>query len=260
MAADFFAYPTVHPSAASDPTFLGEDDSKYMRLENHEYQTSKFRRLHLELGKRNDGLEVVRMVMFPRCRYALPILALDVVCVPGGKVAFAIADASPVKPSGDLPPFYLQAMSELRKKHFPETWSDLAEAAENLPPWAKKIFSEGCLCLRPRTEEDVAAFIGYCAELVNFHIEASSCFDLIQEEGEINEVYKCHQRYAGEQQGNQKTRAVLQASFGADFADAYMRQTLFDFEPGLRGDPSAADAQAEGQVARVGERLHKVQV
>jgi len=228
---DFFAYPTIHPHAASDADLV--EAPKLMRLENKEYQTSRFRRLHLEMGKRNDGLEVFRVVMYPRVRYDLPIFALDAISV-GGRVSFVIADCSPVRRNGDLPDVYVQAMTELRRRHFPRT-----EMVE-LPEWAGKVLSRGCVCARPKDAEEVGAFIGYCAELLNFHIECSSRFDLLGEE-EMTEVYQCHERYSREQVTNQKTRSVLEASFGEAFADSYMKQTLFDVEPGLCAQPDVSD-------------------
>ena len=231
---DFYSYPSIHPSVASDAGLV-EDERKRMRLENHEYQTSRFRRLHIELGKRNDGLEVMRMVMFPRARYALPILALDMVAI-NGRVSFVIADASPVSESKEVPEEYAQAMAELKRKYFPSKASQV-----DLPDWATTVLSEGRLCARPGSPDEVSDFIGYCAELVNFHVEASKCFGLVRSEETLSEVYRCHQRYAGHQSKNEKTRKILEASFGANFTDEYMRTTLFDFECGLYSMPEESD-------------------
>lgn len=233
---DFYAYPTIHPHAESDPALV--EPAKRMRLENKEYQTSRFRRLHLELAAREDGLQVSRAVMFPRVRYDIPIFALDMVSV-NGRVTFVIVDCSPVTRDGVLPEVYTQAMAQLRRKHFAE--ADMAP----LPEWADQILSPLCVCLRPRSDEDVSAFIGYCAELLNFHIECSSCFSASREESAMTETYRAHERYAKHQWGNQKTRSVLEASFGATFADSYMRQTLFDVEPGLGSRPSVTDFEDE---------------
>ena len=226
---EFYAYPSVHPYAESQPGTI-VDDSKFMRLENKEYQSSRFRRLHLELAKREDGLEVLRMVMFPRVRYDLPIVALDMVSF-SGRVSFVIADASPVHRGRKLPDVYVQAMTDLRKKHLPDV------SMARLPEWADLIFSEGCVCFRPRDELDISAFITYCSELINFHIEASSCFGELGEEEKMSEVYQCHQKYTKEQLNNEKTRKSLEASFGPSFTEAYMKQTLFDVEPGLAHEP-----------------------
>ena len=40
-----------------------------------------------------------------------------------------------------------------------------------------------------------------------------------------------------EQLNNEKTRKSLEASFGPSFTEAYMKQTLFDVEPGLAHEP-----------------------
>ena len=231
FAPDFYAYPSVHPYAESDPNLVKEN--LLMRLENKEYQSSRFRRMHLELSKRKDGLEVLHMVMFPRVRFDLPILCLDMVGF-NGKIAFVIVDASPVRSNGKLPDVYVQAMTELRRKHFPPT-----KEMAGLPDWAERILSDGVVCMRPQEQGDISAFIGYCAELLNFHIEASACFSPLMEEEEdkMSEVYQCHERFAREQRSNQKTVKSVEASFGASFTEAYMKQTLFDVEPGLQSKP-----------------------
>lgn len=36
-------------------------------IENRIYSSRVFRKLHLELATRQDGLQVMHMVMFPRC-------------------------------------------------------------------------------------------------------------------------------------------------------------------------------------------------
>jgi phycocyanobilin:ferredoxin oxidoreductase len=268
---DFYAYPSVHPFCESDPDLVKE--SLRMRLENKEYQSSRFRRMHLELSKRNDGLEVLHMVMFPRVRYDLPILCLDMVAFKG-RVSFVIVDASPVSRDGKLPQVYLQAMAELRKQHFPtqQQQEQVAAAGKRkgrLPEWAERILSKGVVCMRPQSQDDVTSFIGYCAELLNFHIEAASCFNPLantareEEErdflSEMSEVYQCHERFVKEQRSNDKTSKALEVSFGPSFAEAYMKQTLFDMEPGLKSQPETARLYF-GDEVRVNGKSHGVEV
>ena len=238
-AEDFYAYPSVHPFAESDPSLVKANLG--MRLENKEYQSSRFRRMHLEISKRNDGLEVLHMVMFPRVRYDLPILCLDMVAFKG-RISFMIVDASPVREGGELPQVYLQAMTELRKRHLP------TQEMAPLPEWAERILSPGVVCMRPKSEDDVSSFIGYCAELLNFHIEASSCFTPLLTEEDVSEVYQCHERFVREQRSNEKTSKALEASFGASFTEAYMKQTLFDVEPGFKVKPERTCFEDEVQV------------
>ena len=62
----------------------------------------------LKVGWRQDGLHVLHVVLYPRYKYDLPVLAMDLVVVPGGRVSLAIVDACPVSKNLSLPPHYMQ--------------------------------------------------------------------------------------------------------------------------------------------------------
>ena len=47
-------------------------------------------------------------MLYPRYKYDLPILALDLVVVPGGRISLAIIDACPVSRNKMLPQHYMQ--------------------------------------------------------------------------------------------------------------------------------------------------------
>ena len=51
---------------------------------------------------------MLHVVLYPRYKYDLPILAMDMVVVPGGRVSLAIVDACPVSKNLALPPHYMQ--------------------------------------------------------------------------------------------------------------------------------------------------------
>lgn len=52
-------------------------------IENRVYCSRVFRKLHIELAYRQDGLQVLHCVMYPRYAYDLPILAMDLVVSAG---------------------------------------------------------------------------------------------------------------------------------------------------------------------------------
>ncbi len=58
---------------------------RYPRLliENRIYSSRVFRKLHLEVACRQDGLQVLHMVMYPRYSFDLPIFAMDIVVAKG---------------------------------------------------------------------------------------------------------------------------------------------------------------------------------
>lgn len=80
-------------------------DPSYPRLlvENRVYSSRVFRKLHLELATRQDGLEVFHCVMYPRLEFDLPILSMDMVAGEGGRVSLAIIDPCPVSWDRSIP-------------------------------------------------------------------------------------------------------------------------------------------------------------
>src|ERR687894_3324381 len=51
----------------------GRLEGEKLTTENRCYQTPQFRKIHLELARLGNGLDVLHCVMFPRPNYALPI-------------------------------------------------------------------------------------------------------------------------------------------------------------------------------------------
>lgn len=47
------------------------------------YTSRVFRKLHLEVAHRQDGLQVLHAVLYPRYAYDVPILAMDLVVAKG---------------------------------------------------------------------------------------------------------------------------------------------------------------------------------
>lgn len=89
-----------------------KDDPMYPRLqiENRMYQSPAFRKLHLEVAVRQDGLQVFHCVMYPNVEYDLPILSMDVVAN-ADRISFAIIDPCPVAPDMSIPNIYKQPIS-----------------------------------------------------------------------------------------------------------------------------------------------------
>lgn len=87
------------------------DDAAWPRLEveNRAYRSYAFRKLHLEVAVRQDGLQVVHCVMYPRVEFDLPILSLDLVAS-GDRVTLAIVDPCPVTGNLSLPPYYANSV------------------------------------------------------------------------------------------------------------------------------------------------------
>lgn len=79
----------------------GTEGYPRLQIENRVYRSRVFRKAHLELAVRSDGLQVFHFVLYPNLEYDLPILCMDVVANTAGgdgepKVSLAIADTTPV--------------------------------------------------------------------------------------------------------------------------------------------------------------------
>ncbi len=99
----------------------GERAAGWPRLliENRAYATRAFRKLHLELAARQDGLQVLHCVLYPRLDWDLPILSIDLVGSAGsGNVSLAIADPCPAAMDRSLPPAYAQTIRRAQSSVF----------------------------------------------------------------------------------------------------------------------------------------------
>lgn len=197
----------------------GSLEGEKLVIENHCYQAPQFRKLHLELAQVGSGLDILHCVMFPHPEYALPIFGTDLVGGRGGSISAAIADLSPVNAERSLPPRYRQMLSGLPDLHFSQPRA--------LPEWAD-IFSEFCLFVRPIDAREEAAFIQRVRDFLTLHCQISSTASPLTSDLEVAQTMAGQQYYCAKQQQNDKTRRVLEKSFGTEWADRYMTTMLFD--------------------------------
>lgn len=209
-----------------------------LSVENVMLAGGAFRKAHLELAVSAGppALRVVHCVMYPRADRDLPLLSLDVVSV-NGRITLAVADCCPATADLSLPRAYEDAMDELAAPLLAAQ-----PAARTVPEWGQRIFSSRCVLLRPSASgpDDEEAgelrvaelFCEYAAALCRFHLErAAAAAPLGDDPAGVAaraEVGAAHARYAEQQRRNDKTRRVLEAAWGEERADRYMRTVLFD--------------------------------
>ncbi|BAZ45611.1 ferredoxin-dependent bilin reductase [Chondrocystis sp. NIES-4102] len=208
-------------SAYSLPEGLGYVEGKLegerLRIENRCYQTPQFRKMHLELAKVGNNLDILHCVMFPHPEYPLPMFGCDIVAGRGG-ISAAIADLSPTTPTKTLSTGYLDQLSALPKIDFTEL--------RELPPWAD-IFSQYCLFIRPHNLEEEQNFLERASSYLRIHCQEAVKSTPVSVEQ--RELYLAGQRYyCTKQQQNDKTRRVLEKAFGQEWADNYLTTVLFD--------------------------------
>lgn len=197
----------------------GSLEGERLIIENHCYQTPQFRKLHLELARIGNSLDILHCVMFPNLEYALPIFGVDIVAGRGG-ISAAIADLSPINSDRSLPLSYQAALAKL--KHFQYS------QPRDLPPWGA-IFSDFCLFVRPVNAEEEEAFFQQVRDFLNLHCQTASAAISLTSQDEIAKVRMGQQNYCQQQQQNDKTRRVLEKSFGLEWTERYMTTMLFDY-------------------------------
>ena len=189
-------------------------------IENYCYQTPQFRKLHLELAQVGNGLDILHCVMFPNPEYALPIFGTDLVGSRGGAISAAIADLSPINADRTLPKRYHQALSADSQQTFSQP--------RTLPEWGD-IFSEFCLFVRPINAQEEDRFLQRVQAFLTIHCEIAITEPPLTSHRDITNVLAGQRNYCTKQQQNDKTRRVLEKSFGTEWTDRYMTTMLFDF-------------------------------
>jgi phycocyanobilin:ferredoxin oxidoreductase len=198
----------------------GNLEGERLTIENLCHQTPQFRKLHLELAQVGNGLDILHCVMFPKPEYALPIFGTDLVGGRGGAISAAIADLSPVSGDRTLPHRYQQALSGLSMLQFSQPRA--------LPEWGD-IFSEFCLFVRPVGTQEEDQFLDRVREFLTLHCQIASTEIPLTSQADITKVMLGQQNYCTQQQQNDKTRRVLEKSFGSEWTDRYMSTMLFDY-------------------------------
>jgi phycocyanobilin:ferredoxin oxidoreductase len=197
----------------------GSLEGERLVIENRCHQTPQFRKIHLELAQVGKKLDILHCVMFPRPDYDLPIFGADIVCG-GGAISAAIVDLSPVRRDRSLPTSYQLPLVGLQEVGFAQV--------RELPAWGD-IFSKHCLFVRPTSAQEETAFIDYVLSMLTLHCQIANQTLPTNSPPEIASILAGQQYYCDRQQQNDKTRRVLEKSFGSEWADRYMTTMLFDY-------------------------------
>ncbi|AFY95028.1 phycocyanobilin:ferredoxin oxidoreductase [Chamaesiphon minutus] len=198
----------------------GSLEGERLVIENKCHQTPQFRKLHLELAQVGQNLDILHCVMFPHPDRDLPIFGADIVCG-RGTISAAIVDLSPVNRNRSLPARYQLPLRQLPAISFSQV--------RDLPTWGD-IFSDYCLFVRPTNATEETAFLDYVLSMLAIHCQIASSTPPTTAIAEIAQISAGHQYYCDRQQQNDKTRRVLEKSFGVEWADRYMTTMLFDYE------------------------------
>lgn len=194
-------------------------------IENSCYQTPQFRKLHMELAQIGNGLDILHCVMFPNANYDLPIFGVDLVGRQGGSISAAIVDLSPVSSDRSLPQDYRTFLATLPPLTFAQP--------RDLPPWGD-IFSDFCLFVRPADASEAAMFMQRAVDYLTIHCQIASVCQPLTSAADILGIVTGQRNYCAKQQKNDKTRRILEKSFGTEWTQRYMTTMLFDMNTELQ--------------------------
>lgn len=196
----------------------GSLEGEKLIIENRCYQTPQFRKLHLELAQVGDRLDILHCVMFPRPNYSLPIFGVDLVGSKAG-IGAAIVDLSPIDRDRILPQAYSRILANLPSIEFAQPRS--------LPEWGN-IFSEFCLFVRPVNLREETLFLDRVRQFLTLHCQMAIVSKAVVPRERQKEILAGQRYYCTQQQQNDKTRRILEKSWGRAWTDRYLTQMLFD--------------------------------
>lgn len=198
----------------------GHLEGERLVISNQCFQSSVFRKLHLELASVGNNLDILHCVMYPHPHYDLPILGTDIVANPQ-LVSAAIIDLSPV--AGE-PPTLSQTYSQGLEKAYGQRLG--FTQLRDLPTWGS-IFSPRCVFTRLTNQPEADLFLGIARTYLNFHCDQARIAIALPQQGQ-QDILNGHRRYCVQQQQNDKTRRLLAKAFGEEWAERYMNTVLFD--------------------------------
>ena len=199
----------------------GKLDGEGLTIGNELFRCVGLRKLHLEVARLGNGLQILHSVWFPDPCYDLPIFGADIVAGPAG-ISAAIVDLSPT--SGALPE---QLLNRLEARPWPAF-----RQVRDLPAWGSAIFSSKVCFIRPDGVEEETAF----HDLVSHYLQVMAT-SVIEATPDPSTALTTVRRYEGQlnyclqQKRNDKTRRVLEKAFDSAWADRYIDLLLFDNPP-----------------------------
>ena len=196
----------------------GNLEGEKLIIENRCLQTPQFRKLHLELARVGDRLDILHCVMFPHPNYPLPIFGVDLVGSQG-HIGAAIVDLSPVNSDRTLGEDYVRVLANLNPIDFTQP--------RELPVWGD-IFSEFCLFIRPTDASEERLFLHRVMQFLTLHCQIAIATSPLSSPLQEAEILQGQRYYCHKQQQNDKTRRVLEKSLGKAWTDRYMTTMLFD--------------------------------
>ncbi|GMH37566.1 hypothetical protein BSKO_05439 [Bryopsis sp. KO-2023] len=196
-------------------------DPGYPRMfsETREYASRVFRKLHVNLAVRQDGVELMHIMMVPYLEYDMPIFTLEMVGV-DDTITYGMVDLIPASMSGKLPELYDSGMKWLQE--------GTIKSNREAPEWLKSIGSPNAIIMVPNDEDEAMRFLTYAGVLSKTYLRSSKDMQPVGP-SQISDVKAAHERFYQVASPNSKSRDLLKMSFKDEsFLDEYYGQILYD--------------------------------
>ena len=188
------------------------EDGK-LTIENEMHMCTGLRKVHMEIASLGP-LDILHCIWYPDPEFNLPIFGADIVANKK-VVTAAITDISPVD---DL---------------YHPIYEDIADISSyysfrhnrEIPAWGT-IFSPYCKFARLDDDEEIDVF----CNVVNEYLDAfvGAVWKATMDSRGAEQRWLAQSDYCTNQRKNDKTRKILEAYFGARWADQYINEVLFD--------------------------------
>jgi phycocyanobilin:ferredoxin oxidoreductase len=189
-------------------------------IKNYCYQATAFRKLHIEVARIGNSIDILHCVMYPRSYYELPIFGADLVGSKHG-ISAAIADLSPTVPLSEA---FVAQLNQWQ----PQTQS--FSQPRDLPAWGT-IFSPYCIFVRLNDQAEEQQFLELVQNYVTLNCQIANHLvsqNQAQTGDRQREILAKQRFYCNQQRQNDKTRRILEKVFGQQWAERYINTVLFD--------------------------------
>ena len=196
---------------------ISDEIGKELFIKNEFHKAKGFRKLHVEVARFSNNLEILHCVFFPDPKFDIPIFGMDLVKI-NDIISAAIVDLSPTSQNSNIK--YEEFLSKVDRSSF--------TTLREVPNWGE-IFSKNVFFASLKNKSEKNAFYKLVNQYLSILIEISKDVKPDIKEDIIQERINYQKNYCAQQMKNEKTSMVLLKYFDQKWVDNYIKTVLFDF-------------------------------
>jgi len=196
---------------------ISNEIGRELYIENEFHKAKGFRKLHVEVARFSQNLNILHCVFFPDPIFDIPIFGMDLVKI-NDNVSAAIVDLSPASRNQALK--YEKLLSEVDKSSF--------TSLREIPKWGE-IFSNNVFFASLKSKSEKNDFCRVVDQYLTILIKLTKKSKPEVNEKIIQERIDIQKNYCVQQMKNEKTSMVLLKYFDDKWVNNYIKTVLFDF-------------------------------